>query len=92
MSLSNRNPSPESPPAWNGSLYCANERHVALISDSCPHFHMMEGAPNTRKTVVMCVRYRFSKIKLSGKVSSLEMSKFQAASPKLKPANLEIID
>ena len=42
---------------------------------------MMEGAQNTRKTVVMCVRYRFSKIELSGKVSSLEMPKFQAASP-----------
>ena len=38
----------------------------------------LEGAQNTRKTVVMCVRYRFSKIELSGKVSSLEMPKFQA--------------
>ena len=65
---------------------------MALIPDGCPLFHSLEGAPNTRKTVVMCVRHRFSKIKLSGTVSSLEMPKFQAASPKLKPANLEIID
>ena len=68
MSLSNRNPSPESPPAWNGSLYCANERHVVLIPDGCPLFHGLEGARNTRKTVGKCVRYRFSKIELSSKV------------------------
>ena len=28
----------------------------------------LEGAQNTRKAVVMCVRYRFSKMKLSAKV------------------------
>ena len=64
------------------------------LLQGCPKDSLasLEGAPNTRKTVVMCVRYRFSKIKLSGKVSSLEMPMFQAASPKLKPVNLEIID
>ena len=64
------------------------------LLQGCPKDSLasLEGAQNTRKAVVMCVRYRFSKIKLSGKVSSLEMSKFQAASPHSNPVSLEIID
>ena len=65
---------------------------MALITDSCPHFHMMEGAQNTRKTVVMCVRYRFSKIELSATVSSLEMPKFQAVVSRTLPTKVGILD
>ena len=61
------------------------------LLQGCPKDSLasLEGAQNTRKAVVMCVRYRFSKIKLSGKVSSLEMSKFQAASPELYQRKLD---
>ena len=52
------------------------------LLQGCPKDSLasLEGAQNTHKAVVMCVRYRFSKIKLSGKVSSLEMPMFQAVS------------
>ena len=59
------------------------------LLQGCPKDSLasLEGAQNTRKAVVMCVRYRFSKIKLSGKVSSLEMPKFQAVVSPLKPSS-----
>ena len=61
------------------------------LLQGCPKDSLasLEGAQNTRKAVVMCVRYRSPKIKLSGNVSSLEMSQFPAASPELYPRQLD---